>query len=395
MAYIYGTEGDDWWLRGKSGADTIYGYAGNDFMWGYDGNDTLDGDVGSDVMSGGNGNDTIIGAADWAFWDSGDEMYGESGNDLLVGSYGDDYLDGGTGTDEMYGDEGNDRLSGGDGDDYMRGDWGWGADLYGQDSLWGGNGKDTLVGGSGNDLLDGGSGQDRLEGGSGDDTYYVDYYKYTGFPPEYVEFDVISEAVNQGYDTVYSTAWRYDLAENVEKLVLMGSAESGFGNNLDNVIYGTNGYNVLGGGGGNDILYSYAGNNRGIPGTAGDYMYGGDGNDYLFGDIGGQSLIGEAGQDYLTGGTGADYFVFWNITDSPDGSPSDVIVDFSPWEGDKIGIASPFIDADLYTSGMQSFQLSQLSYQSGTLTADVIGGTDLVIKLAGAPSIDLSTDVVL
>jgi len=391
MAYIYGTEGDDFWLRGRSGADTIYGLAGNDFMWGYDGNDTLDGDVGSDVMSGGNGNDVIIGAADWAWWDSGDEMYGESGNDLLVGSYGDDYLDGGTGADEMYGDEGSDRLTGGDGNDYMRGDWGWGADTYGNDSLWGGSGADTLVGGSGNDLLDGGAGQDRLEGGSGDDTYYVDYYNYNTLNP----YDVISEAIDGGYDVVYSSAYQYQLAQNVEKLSLMGSAEVGAGNDLDNVIYGTNGYNVLDGAGGNDILYSYTGNDREYSGGYEDYMYGGDGNDYLFGDFGKQGLNGGAGQDYLTGRAGADEFVFWYITDSPDGSPSDVIVDFSHADGDKISIRSPFFDADLYTAGMQSFQLSQLSYQSGTLRADVIGGTDLVIQLAGSPSLDLSTDILL
>ena len=64
MAYIDGTESDDWWLRGKSVDDAIYGLAGNDFMWEYDDDDTLDGDVDPDIMSEENGTDIIIGDTD-------------------------------------------------------------------------------------------------------------------------------------------------------------------------------------------------------------------------------------------------------------------------------------------------------------------------------------------
>ncbi|MCK9911195.1 hypothetical protein MXD81_18740, partial [Microbacteriaceae bacterium K1510] len=69
----------------------------------------------------------------------------------------------------------------------------------------------TLTGNAGNNVLSGGSGNDVMIGGAGDDTYVVDA---TG--------DVVTEAANEGTDTVQSSV-TYTLGANVEDLTLTGA----------------------------------------------------------------------------------------------------------------------------------------------------------------------------
>ena len=71
-----------------------------------------------------------------------------------------------------------------------------------------GSGDDTLDGGAGNDTLDGGSGNDQMTGGIDNDTYVVDNVG-----------DVVTEALNEGADTVQSSV-SYTLGANVENLTL-------------------------------------------------------------------------------------------------------------------------------------------------------------------------------
>ena len=88
--------------------------------------------------------------------------------------------------------------------------------IYGGDGhniLDGKSGADHLYGGQGNDILDGNSGADHLYGGQGNDIYYVDNTA-----------DVIVEDANNGYDKIYSSA-TYTYIENVEELILIGSAD--------------------------------------------------------------------------------------------------------------------------------------------------------------------------
>ncbi|MDK4539837.1 calcium-binding protein, partial [Kingella kingae] len=101
----------------------------------------------------------------------------------------------------------------------------------------------------GNDTLDGGEGVDQLSGGKGDDIYIVDNTS-----------DTVTEAANEGKDTVISSV-NYTLSANVENLTLVGKANlSGTGNDLDNVITGNRGNNTLIGGKGNDTyVFSKAG----------------------------------------------------------------------------------------------------------------------------------------
>ncbi|MGO4841842.1 calcium-binding protein, partial [Rhizobiaceae sp. 2RAB30] len=91
------------------------------------------------------------------------------------------------------------------------------------------------------------TGADRLVGGAGNDTYYVDNVR-----------DVIVETASQGIDRVISSVNQI-LAANVENLTLTGTAVSGTGNTLGNVIVGTAAKNVLAGGLGNDTLAGGAG----------------------------------------------------------------------------------------------------------------------------------------
>jgi Ca2+-binding RTX toxin-like protein len=81
--------------------------------------------------------------------------------------------------------------------------------------------------------------------------------------------DVVVENADEGVDTIQASA-NYTLSANVEKLVLTGTAASGTGNGLDNVLTGNLVANTLSGGAGNDLLDG---------GTGADVLIGGLGND--------------------------------------------------------------------------------------------------------------------
>jgi Ca2+-binding RTX toxin-like protein len=328
-------------ITGGSGADSLQGGAGNDTFVGADGKDTIDGGADSDVLqlltkysdytfSRPNAIDTLL--TDKAgnvttvrnvetFIFAGEEHLL---NDLHynLSSVGNDKLYGGDGADTLNGGQGADTMSGGQGDDvYVVDDAadvvielaGDGADLVqvglrtagtyslsanvenaivisavslavnltgnALDNALAGNGAaNTLLGGAGNDTLDGGAGADKLSGGIGNDTYIVD-----------VAGDTVTEALNEGTDTVKTTLATYTLGNNVENLDYSGKAAfTGTGNALGNAISGGNGGSKLDGGAGNDTLT------------------GGSGNDSLQGGIGDDSLIAAGGKDTIDGGLGND-----------------------------------------------------------------------------------------
>ncbi|WP_264045162.1 Calx-beta domain-containing protein [Methylobacterium flocculans] len=110
------------------------------------------------------------------------------------------------------------------------------------------NGSDTLVGDARNNSLNGAAGQDTMKGGVGDDTYVVDQAN-----------DVVVEYANEGIDTVESWAPTYTLSAHVENLKLLGTGQTGIGNDLANLIIGSKGADILNGKGGNDWLTGGAG----------------------------------------------------------------------------------------------------------------------------------------
>ena len=231
---------------------------------GTDGNDTLAGGNASDTITGGKGSDTMTGGA---------------GSDVFVLSKGD-------GADTVT------DFQAGTGGDVLRlqnyGITSWAAfqaalKQVGPDTVISLGGTDTLTlknvtatqltqanlafdhtlaasggqshwftmgvagsidGTSGNDLLSTNIAGVTLRGGAGDDTYNV------------VSGDIVVENAGGGVDTIQSWATTYTIAsgQEIENLVLMSSASSGFGNELDNRIIGNAAANVLGGGLGNDVL---------------------------------------------------------------------------------------------------------------------------------------------
>lgn len=164
------------------------------------------------------------------------------------------------------------NVIGGSGDDKLFGN-------KANNAIYGGAGVDTIDGREGNDYIDGGLGADSMTGGKGDDIFVVDNVGDT----------VIEKSgADEGTDSVYSTINIDKLFDNVENLVLLGSALNGTGNELGNIIIGNNQNNTLNGGDGND------------------------------------RLEGMGGSDILIGGSGADNFVF----NTPLDGSVDTIQDF-------------------------------------------------------------------
>jgi Ca2+-binding RTX toxin-like protein len=318
----------DDFLIGNDGNNVLAGLGGNDVLKGGGGADTLYGDSGDDTLKGGGGADTLNGGSDIDtanYFDSGAGVFVSLYND--VAAWGDaegdelNSIENVTGSayhDDLWGDDGANVLRGNAGDDSLKG-FGGADTIFGgddNDSLYGMDGNDTLRGENGNDMLNGGAGNDTMIGGIGDDSYYVDSAS-----------DVVTELAGQGTDVVYSTAFAYTLADNVETLSLATSTNSGVygtGNAQSNTIFGNANDNVLNGGGGSDALSGLGGNDTFVfqAGQAnGDVVYEFNGNGAGVGDV----LRFEG---YGTLATGATFHQLtateWQIT-SGDGLIQEVI----------------------------------------------------------------------
>jgi len=319
-------------LTGGAGANDLTGNDGANHLFGAGGNDTLRSSLGVDTLAGGDGSDVYAVDVTWALGTTtivdnsavagtpdlakfngnfSSVTWQRIGNDLrfdmpgaksvtvsgyydtanpstvrqfdFAGTvYGDaDFvsvpLTGTAGADALVGAAGNDNIQG----------------LEGDDLLVGNAGADTLNGGAGNDTLDGGVGNDSLVGGAGDDRYLaVD------------DSEAVIELANEGVDTVESSG-NYGLRDNVENLILTGSAASlGYGNALDNEVTGNSA---------NNNLYGFAGNDT-LDGAGGaDTMVGGLGNDTYRVDVAGDVVTELANEGTDTVESGMTYTLTTNI----------------------------------------------------------------------------------
>ncbi len=267
---------------GNELANVITGNKLDNSLFGLDGNDTVLGGGGIDSIFAGNDNDSVDGGAgdDFVNGEAGaDKMSGGLGNDsFVVETAGDTVIEAmGAGIDEVISlinytlaiNVENLTLvgsgltgTGNGGDNTIMDDVGSGNSM-----MFGLAGNDKLISGGGNETLDGGMGMDTMTGNQGDDRYIVDN----------AGDSVVEEAMG-GTDTVFSSV-SHTLADNVEALVLTGSAANGTGNGGDNTITGNGGANLLNGLGGMDSLAGLGGNDTLDGGMGDDTAAGGTGND--------------------------------------------------------------------------------------------------------------------
>jgi Ca2+-binding RTX toxin-like protein len=317
-------------IRGNSAANTLIGLDGDDQIFGNLGNDNLQGDAGNDRLDGGEGLDTMTGGAgnDSYFVDVAGDITTETLALTGDGSATDGGIDTVNSLVTRTLDPNLDNLT-----------------LLGT-AATNGTGNDLaniIVGNNNDNVLIGAAGADTLRGGAGNDTYGVDNAG-----------DTTVENANEGTDLVNSTI-DWVLAANVENLTLQGTAISGTGNALANVITGNALANIIDGGAGIDQMIGGAGNdtyfaddsldvvteanNQGtdlvnatatfslsrpgltavenltllgignIDGTGNglaNVITGNDGNNVLNGQGGDDALIGGGGNDRLVGGAGND-----------------------------------------------------------------------------------------
>ncbi len=264
-----------------------------------------------------------------------------SGSDdpkILVGGPGNDSFIGSSAADELAGLGGNDRLVG----------------LEGDDILLGGPGDDILHGGRGADELRGGPGRDALYGGEDDDTYVIENDSQT-----------VTETADNGIDTVEAHIG-YTLGNHVENLVLTGNAATGEGNALDNIIRGNPGQaNTLFGLDGNDHLYG---------GFRDDRLYGGGHDDVLYSGAGNDLVVGGLGDDRIIGGSGAGI-------DTYDGGGGTDTVDYS---SAKLSVAVDLDAGSATGSEIHSDTLIDIENVIGGSGRDVIRGDGADNLLDGA-----------
>jgi hypothetical protein len=224
------------------------------------GGDDLSGDSLPDHFDGGAGEDMVIyynatsgvtasllnpaintGIAAGDTYVSVEDMYGTDFDDFLQGDNGNNIIYVGNGNDTVYGEGGDDMF------------WMGNVNSYGH--LYGGDGNDTFWGSYSK------QGQSVYTGGAGDDLYWVSNANTT-----------VVENPGEGHDTIhFNGGIAYTLPDNVEDLYLevTSSAKIGYGNDLDNHIYG-NYDSTMEGRGGNDTFDWLWGNNKLDGGTGFD-----------------------------------------------------------------------------------------------------------------------------
>ncbi len=336
---------------GSAGANIMIGSDGADQLTGNAGNDRLEGGADDDTLSGGTGSDVFL-IGDAADHDVGEEIDGGAGTDVIrfTSTTPDQTLILAPGVTAV------ERVVIGTAAGLTTGTTALNVDASnvvtaltitgnaGANVLTGTSANDTLNGGAGADTLDGGDGTNLLRGGTGNDSYVVDALT-----------DGVSEGLAAGTDTVVASL-NYTLGANVENLELTGSAITGTGNTLANVLTGTSGNNVLTGGVGNDTL---------LGGLGEDTVSGGTKNDRI------EMLVTAVNVDIADGGAGLDTLALVGAVDG-DGV---VVVDLSSLTDQvtRIGTVNP------EALVQKNFEHLDASGLGSSVTATGSGGDNIII----------------
>jgi Ca2+-binding RTX toxin-like protein len=413
--YIVGNSGNNV-IDGRMGADTMEGGLGNDTYYvDYSGDVVIEAsNAGIDTVRSSyayhtleaNVENLILVAGSAAKFGTGNNLANIiEGNELanvLDGMAGADTLKGGNGDDIYYVDNSGDSVveASGAGSDTVyssASSYTIGANaetlvLTGSAISGSGNSSDNLIqGNSGNNSLDGKVGYDTMVGGLGDDGYYVDS-----------SHDVVVENSGGGTDIVRSSASSYILAANVENLILIGSAVTGFGNGLDNIIVGNAEDNLINGGAGADTMSGGSGNDTyvvdnvldvinetstGLDPNAGDdtvrssvsytlaknvenlVLLSGNTNatgnsldNAITGSSGNNTLDGLLGNDTLDGGSGLDGFLFDTALNSS--TNVDDILNFS------LADDTILLDRSIFTQAGANGTLAASAFRLGSFAQD-------------------------
>lgn len=340
-------------VHGQGGSDRISVTDARAEVYGDDGDDTLQGGANTQVLNGGAGNDVfVVTMPGQDIFDGAEQGLDtvRSSVDWTLGANLENLTLAGAAVSGV----GNGRenlINGNDAANSLTG-------LAGDDTLNGNGGADTLLGGDNADRLDGGAGDDEARGGAGDDVYVVDSAG-----------DHVIEAAGQGRDTVRSGA-DFTLGGFVEDLVLTGSATTGAGNGLDNLVTGNAGANELSGLGGDDTLL------------------GGDGADTLLGGDNADRIDGGSGNDEARGGAGDDLFIV--------GSTGDVAIEAAGEGRDTVRSTADFalgenIETLLLLGaaavGTGNAMANRITGNAGENVLSGIGGDDTLTGADGADSL--------
>jgi Ca2+-binding RTX toxin-like protein len=204
--------------------------------------------------------DFVLGVTGGGEEGGGQTIIGTDSNDLLMGTACDDLIDGRKGYDVMMGGDGNDVY-------YV--DQTCRPPHHGHHGNEGvGNGEDPPPPGHDHNQNDGygtSPGNPGSQGGQhGHGGGHGHHDDSCGGQGGQCVVDLVIEQAGQGYDIVYASV-DYTLADNVEELRLLGSADlDAAGNSQANILVGNGGDNVLKGGAGSDIYVHelYGGDDR-------------------------------------------------------------------------------------------------------------------------------------
>ena len=275
-------------IVGNELANILNGRGGADTMRGGDGDDIFMADSGADraLETATGGVDLVKSSVNYVLGINVENLTligtaargtGNGLVNILIGNARNNMLDGAGGADSMRGGGGNDIYMVNVGADQAIEAAGAGTDIVRStinftlgtnvenltllgtaEKGTGNNLANTLTGNDQANLLDGAGGADTMRGGDGDDTYLADD-----------SGDAAIEAAAMGTDVVRSSA-SFILGNNVENLILIGSAARGTGNGLANAITGNDANNILDGAGGADTMRGNDGNDLYMVDNGGD-----------------------------------------------------------------------------------------------------------------------------